>query len=147
MMLNKNEKRWLFSIALTIALTGCMDAKVSNNNANDPDMIIIPGEECISEVIYAGDDNCDEQQCGADKNCVCAKKNQAITWWIAGKRKFKLKFESDSPLDSCGDTFKRKKQKCKVKNQVQVNQVFKYEVILDGCGTGTDPRIVIRKSN
>lgn len=115
-----------------------------SSKAADQDISLTPNG--CSVTVKANTNDCSSNQCGSDSTCVCALQGDFITWQMQGSEKFKLKFSGDSPLkDSCGKNFKGSSIKCKVKEHLQLGQTFDYEVVIKGCGQGTDPRIVIGK--
>ena len=102
--------------------------------------------QCKVTLKVKGSDNCDKNQCKDQKDCFCAEKNDKVTWNVPGDKKFRLKFKSDNPFkdNKCGEKFKKAKQQCHIKEAVTAGQDFKYDVELEGCPEGVDPRIVIR---
>ena len=106
--------------------------------------INLSANQCeVSMTVVSAD--CDAGQCSGDSTCVCASKGDFVIWNIAGDDKFKMKFSGDSPLkDNCGKNFKGKKHKCKVKDTVSKGQSYSYEIYLERCSNGTDPRIIIK---
>ena len=138
----------LCAVLVALVVMGCSEMSTSDN-ASQADILIFPLADCKSEIVYSGDNNCDKNQCEGKNNCICATKNEVVTWFIAGKNEFKLHFPNGSTFEkTCGDKFANNKHKCKVKNSNFNNdESFDYGVVLNGCSVGTDPRIVIRKTN
>ena len=138
----------LISLTVMIWSLGACQPEKAANVGSEPDLLIFPDTtNCENSiVIYAGDNNCDKDQCGDQENCVCAAKNQTISWFIAGKSEFRLAFNDGSPFKgNCGDKFTRKTVKCKVdKDAAEVKDNFRYSVILKDCDMSIDPRIVIK---
>ena len=135
----KNQKRsWQFlgKVVATLWLATI----IGNSHAADIDLSV---NECKVTMNVVNAD-CDTGQCTGDSTCVCASKGDFITWNIAGDDKFKMKFEGDSPLaNNCGKNFKGKNHKCKVKESVSKPE-YSYNIYLERCPHGTDPRIVIK---
>jgi len=101
--------------------------------------------QCEVTLAVKGNNNCDQTQCGTEKDCFCAEKNDKVTWNVPGKKKFRLSFNSGSPFkDKCGEKFKKAKQHCRIQEGVVKGQEFTYDVELEGCAEGVDPRIVIK---
>ena len=122
-------------------------------------------KKCTVALKFTDGNGCDEKQCAGDTDCLCAGKGDHITWLLEGTDKFKLKFSthshspshshsdssskthshSDSPLkENCGKNFKASKHKCVVKDEVVKGQSYGYEIYLESCSNGTDPKIVIK---
>jgi len=107
----------------------------------------IPEIACKTAVFFSGTDNCDEQsQCNGALDCVCVEQKKHVSWIIAGKQKFKLKFDDPSLFNkkNCGTKFKTS-HKCKVSKNAKTGESYSYKVILESCKDGTDPRVVIKK--
>ncbi|SET31102.1 hypothetical protein [Thalassotalea agarivorans] len=107
-------------------------------------------DSCKVSLSNSEGNDCDANQCGSDNACICLAKGDHVKWKMpeGNHTKFKLKFTTDNPLkDNCGKNFKKDKHKCVVKSDVSVGQVFVYDVVMEGCGQGTDPRIIIRSRN
>lgn len=138
---NKKEYRsWQYLGFVVIALW--MSIIASNSRAANQ-TIQLSANQC--NVSMSASANCDAGQCSGDSACICASKGDHITWQLAGHDKFKLKFSGDSPLkDSCGRNFKPGDHKCKIKESVSKGQSYTYEIYLERCRNGTDPRIIIK---
>lgn len=135
----------IISLIVTILVIGFSTTIL----ARDHNVDITPesGGACGTTVKVLSGSDCNKNQCGNDAACLCIKKGEFITWNLTSdkKRKFKFKFSDGSPLaKNCGKNFKKGSNKCKVKESVSPGDSFNYDVIMEGCGTGTDPRIVIR---
>ncbi|GAA0784674.1 MULTISPECIES: hypothetical protein [Pseudomonadati] len=118
--------------------------------ANPADYIveITPQNEdtCATDVYVVGDNGCENNQCGSDAACLCAKQKDNINFMLTHfeEKMFKLKFSNDSPLaKNCGKNFKKGSENCKVKDEVLPGDSYDYEVVMEGCGAGTDPKIII----
>ena len=113
-------------------------------SANDF-VINLTVEECSVTAELNTENGCDQGQCSGDAACVCATKGDHIQWQLAGDDKIKFKFSSGSPLkDNCGKSFKKNGHKCVVKDDVTSGSVYDYEIYLERCDDGTDPKIIIK---
>jgi hypothetical protein len=107
--------------------------------------ISLTATACEVSASTPGGDGCDTGQCNGEAGCVCVAKGDFITWTLGGNEKYKMKFSGDSPLkDNCGKNFKQGERKCKVKEEVVPEQSYAYEVMLEKCANGSDPRIIIK---
>lgn len=102
-------------------------------------------QACTVTVKALNGDGCKTNQCSGDSSCVCLSKGQHAKWLLTSEDKFKLKFSGNSPLkDNCGKNFKADKHKCVVKESVNPGESYSYEVMLERCANGTDPRIIVQ---
>ncbi|MEE4244857.1 MAG: hypothetical protein V2I33_05575, partial [Kangiellaceae bacterium] len=101
-------------------------------------LTVVPKAECASNLLVA--DECAE--CKGVKGCVCAAQGDTITWYIKGEKGFKIAFIDANPFDkrcSLGSTDLT--LSCTIPADAKLG-IYDYDVILAGCKTGTDPRIV-----
>jgi hypothetical protein len=141
-MSNYNQDRSGWQYFGLLVLTAWLSIMTNHSHAADQ-TIQLSANQC--SVTMSANANCDAGQCAGDSACVCASKGDHVTWQLAGSDNFKLKFKGDSPLkDNCGKNFKASKHKCKVKEQVSKGQSYTYEIYLQRCTNGSDPRIVIK---
>ena len=132
--------KFLSVIALGIFLT-CATSSLRAEEV----VIELTVNECSVSLSMPNGNSCDQNQCGADNTCICAGKGDHIKWKINNDDKFKLKFLSDSPLkDNCGKNYKADKHKCVVKDSTTRGESFTYDIKLERCSDGTDPKIVIK---
>ncbi|AZG36240.1 hypothetical protein [Shewanella psychromarinicola] len=137
----KNYLKSLVTIIFGIAIM------LSGNSFGADKQIALTVNECAVSASVNGGSGCDADQCASEAGCICTKKGDFITWKLDNEvdSDFKLKFSGDSPLkDNCGKNFKKSERKCKVKESLTIGQSFDYQVVMQGCDNGSDPRIIIQ---
>jgi hypothetical protein len=145
MKLFKNRK--VLYRKILISVSGLFSAAFLTGVSMADVTIDLTPSQCSVSFSLPGGDGCDASQCSSISGCVCVSKGDFITWNLPNNEKFKLKFQGQSPFkDNCGKNFKQAKHQCKVKSEVTENQQFDYDVVLQNCANGTDPRIVIKKT-
>ena len=153
-MTGQSLKRLAHKVSLIVSmiiLVGCSQNEINTTKvAKDVVLIVIPDESdsCKAEVSFFGSDNCKKVTDCDTSDCVCEAKDKKITWYNVEDKKFKLKFDSQSPFkNQCGESFKKKKISCKVDESVRDGDIFTYKIFFESCSDATDPRIIIRPRN
>ncbi len=144
MKIIRKLKTILISIGLLIAASFLSIPVMAGDNIT----INLTVNECSVLLSPPSGGNCDENQCSGDSTCICASKGDHITWRLNNNDKFKLRFSGDTPLkQNCGKNYKKSKHKCVVKEDVAVDEEFIYDIKLQQCDDGTDPKIIIKRSS
>lgn len=162
--------RKTFIVALSVIL---LPMSIAQAKQNDQTLVIDidPVTSCALTVTLADpeDNNCnklDKNPCKNVKDCICSVKDKKIIWKADSKYKYTLHFHpvtsaADLPVNPNDDfeleltPFKEKNKDdgcsstlvtsdegvidCKVKNK----GTWDYDVKVEGCAEGFDPRIVI----
>ncbi|MEE4244858.1 MAG: hypothetical protein V2I33_05580 [Kangiellaceae bacterium] len=127
-------------IVMVISILLFSGITIADNHNRDKNLTIVPKAECATNVLVP--DNCSEFQ--GVNGCVCSTKNKKIIWTIESEREFEIAFLDESPFDGgCRHVSNGGRLVCKVKNNAMPG-AYDYDVILEGCDSGSDPRIVIK---
>ena len=141
------ENNNIVRLSMKILISGIFFSMLSSSLFAADLQISLTASECSVTASTPQGDGCDTGQCGGEAGCVCAAKGDFITWTLSGEEKYKMKFDGNSPLkDNCGKTFSKGSHKCKVKEEVVAGESYAYEVVIEKCANGSDPRIVIKNS-
>ncbi len=143
-MKHNEMRKKSISKVLSLGLLMLITLFATQSRAADQELQLT-AQGCNVTVKSIGGNSCDNNECGSDSSCICLAKGQHAKWLLAGTDKFKLKFSENSPLkDNCGKNFKKGKHKCVVKDSTSKGEEYSYEVVLERCPHGTDPKIIIK---